>query len=47
MSMKYERDIPMKFDVPWLFLSESEVYFFTLMSFFKDHNKECPLRKVK
>ena len=30
MSMKYERDIPVKFDVPWLFLSESDVYFLRL-----------------
>ena len=48
MSMKYKRDIHMKFDVPWLFLSESMVYVLPLfISFFKYHNKECPQRKGK
>ena len=38
----------MKFDVPWLFLSESQVYFLPLViSLFEDCNKRCPLRKVK
>ena len=38
----------MKFDVPWLFLSENVIYFLPLLiSSFEDHNKECPLRKVK
>ena len=26
-SMKYKRDVLRKFDVPWLFLSESVIYF--------------------
>ena len=38
----------MKFDAPWLFLSESVIYFLPLfISFFEDHNKEYPLKKVK
>ena len=43
----------MKFEVQWLFLSESVVYFVTsflpilLLSFSKDHNKECSLKKVE
>ena len=41
-SMKYKRDVLRKFDVPWLFLSESVIYFLPLfISFFKDHNKDC------
>ena len=48
MSMKYKRDIQMKFDATWLFLSESLVYSFPLfINFFKNHDKECTLRKVK
>ena len=52
MSMKYKRDIHMKFDVPWLLLfdvpwlllSENLVYFLLLfISFFEYHNKGCPL----
>ena len=47
MSMKYKQDIQMKFNFPCIFLSENVVYFLPLfISFFKDHNKECPLRKV-
>ena len=48
MSMKYKRDIHLKFDVPWLFLLETVVYFLPLFnSFIEDRNKECPLRKVR
>ena len=44
MSMKCRRDIHMKFDVPWLLLSENLVYFLLLfISFFEYHNKGCPL----
>ena len=46
MSMKYKRDIHIKFDVPWLFTSESIVYFLPLFRFLEDHNKKSPLRKV-
>ena len=39
MSKKYKWDIHIKFDVPWLFLSESVVYSLPLfISFFEDHN---------
>ena len=48
MSLKYKRDICVKFDVPCLFLSERVVYFLPLfISSIKNHNKEFPLRKVK
>ena len=43
-SLKYKRDIHMKFDVPLPFLSENVVYFLHL---FIANHKECPLRKVK
>ena len=46
--MKYKRDIHMKFDVQWLFLSEIVVYVLPLfISVFEYHNKECPQRKDK
>lgn len=44
MSMKYKQDIQLRFDVPWLSLSEN-VVFTLFISFFEDHNKECFLRK--
>ena len=48
MGMKYKRDIHMKFDVQWLFLSEIVVYVLPLfISVFEYHNKECPQRKDK
>ena len=48
MSMKYQRNTHMKFDVPWLYLSESVVCILSFfMNFFEDHNKECPLSKLK
>ena len=46
--MKYKGDIHMKFDVPWLLLSEGVVYFLSfLITFIEDHNEVCPLSKVK
>ena len=48
MSLKYNRDIQMKFNVPRLFLSENMVYFVPLfIGFIENLNKECPLIKVK
>ena len=38
----------MKFVVPWLFLSEILAYCLPLLiCFYEDHNKGCPMRKVK
>ena len=41
--MKYKREILMKIDVPWPFLSESKARFFTPLYqfYYKDDNTEC------
>ena len=44
LSMRYKRDIHMKFDVPWRFMSKLLPLF---ISFYENHNKDCPLKKVE
>ena len=39
MSMKYKRDIHMKFNVPGLFFAESVVYFLPLFICVFEHHK--------
>ena len=46
--MKHTRDITMKINILWPFLSEKVVCFLLLsISFFEDQDKKCPLRNVK
>ena len=47
-SIKYGRDIHLIFKVPWQPLLESVARFLpAFMSFYEDHNKECPRTKFE
>ena len=48
MNIKYKPDIHLIFKVPWQPLSESVARFLSVfISFYEDHNKECPLTEFE